>query len=295
MPSTQKSQNSGIDSHLNQLLAMANSSIRTPDSPSLLAELTQKWSPFIIPPLLCTGIVLFVWQLLCLSEASKMPGPLKVVSQTLKLILNPFEEGGIGVQLFTSLQRVALGYTLAAIVGVAIGVIIGVNVFLRRGFDPMIQVLRTIPPLAWLPIALAIFQDGQPAALFLIFITAIWPIVINTAVGVQQIPKDYNNVAKVLRLSGREYLFEILIPSTVPYIFTGLRIGVGLAWLAIVAAEMLASGAGGIGFYIWDAYNAGNDNSMSQIILAVFCVGVVGLILDRFVGYLGSLVVSEDQ
>jgi nitrate/nitrite transport system permease protein len=253
----------------------------------------QKWGTELFPPIICTGLVMLVWQMFCSNSASKMPAPLKVLSQTFGLILNPFVEGGIGLQLFTSLQRVALGYVLAAIVGVAIGLIIGVSPFLRRGFDPMIQVLRTIPPLAWLPIALAIFQDGQPAALFLIFITAIWPIVINTTVGVQQIPKDYDNVAKVLRLSGREYLFSILIPSTVPYIFTGLRIGIGLAWLAIVAAEMLASGAGGIGFYIWDAYNAGNDNSMSQIILAVLCVGLVGLCLDRLVGYLGSLIASE--
>jgi len=269
---------------------MANPALRLPSpSPTLLS----KWMPHIMPPILCTGVVMILWQALCLSPTTKMPGPLKVITQTTGLILDPFAEGGIGVQLFTSLQRVALGYVLAAIVGVSIGMIIGVNTFLRRGFDPMIQVLRTIPPLAWLPIALAIFQDGQPASLFLIFITAIWPIVINTAVGVQQIPKDYDNVAKVLQLSGREYLFNILIPSTVPYIFTGLRIGIGLAWLAIVAAEMLASGAGGIGFYIWDAYNAGNDNGMSQIILAVFCVGIVGLLLDRLVGYLGSLIVSE--
>jgi nitrate/nitrite transport system permease protein len=262
-------------------------------APSTFAIQVKKFGPFIIPPIICTGAVLLIWQVLCMSPESKMPAPLKVVSQTTELILNPFVEGGIGLQLFTSLQRVALGYTLAAVVGVVIGLAIGVNSFLRNGFDPMIQVLRTIPPLAWLPIALAIFQDGQPAALFLIFITAIWPIVINTAVGVQQIPKDYDNVAKVLQLSGREYLFSILIPSTVPYIFTGLRIGIGLAWLAIVAAEMLASGAGGIGFYIWDAYNAGNDNGMSQIILAVLCVGIVGLCLDRLVSYLGSLIVSE--
>ena len=269
---------------------MANPAL---SAPSPFAIQVKKFGPFIFPPIICTGAVLLIWQVLCMSPASKMPAPLKVVSQTFGLILNPFAEGGIGLQLFTSLQRVALGYTLAAIVGVAIGLAIGVNPFLRRGFDPMIQILRTIPPLAWLPIALAIFQDGQPAALFLIFITAIWPIVINTAVGVQQIPKDYDNVAKVLQLSGREYLFSILIPSTVPYIFTGLRIGIGLAWLAIVAAEMLASGAGGIGFYIWDAYNAGNDNGMSQIILAVLCVGIVGLCLDRFVSYLGSLIASE--
>lgn len=247
----------------------------------------------LIPPVVCTLIVLLIWQGLCMSPESKMPAPLTVITQTTDSIVNGFGEGGIWLQLFESLKRVGLGYSLSAIVGVAVGVAIGVNKFLRQGFDPMIQVLRTIPPLAWLPISLAIFQDGKPAAIFLIFITAIWPVIINTAVGVQQIPKDYNNVAKVLRLSGKEYFFNILIPSTVPYIFTGLRIGVGLAWLAIVAAEMLASGAGGIGFYIWDAYNAGNDTSMSQIILAVFLVGIIGLILDRFVAWLGSLVVAE--
>lgn len=272
---------------------MANPALRRTDSP--MTAFMDQWGKYIIPPIICIGSSLLLWQILCLAPGTKMPGPFRVVADTIGLLLNPFTEDGIGLQLWISLQRVAIGYTLAAIVGVTAGIIIGTNTFLRRGFDPMIQVLRTIPPLAWLPISLAIFQDGKPAAIFLIFVTAIWPIVLNTAVGAQQIPKDYNNVAKVLRLSGREYLFEILIPSTVPYIFTGLRIGVGLAWLAIVAAEMLASGAGGIGFYIWDAYNAGNDNSMSQIVMSVFLVGIVGLILDRLVGYLGSLVVSEDQ
>jgi nitrate ABC transporter permease subunit len=269
---------------------MANPALR---APSPVAGRFSKLSPLIVPPILCTGIVLAIWQFLCSNPASKMPAPLKVLSQTTGLILNFFAEGGIGLQLFTSLQRVAIGYSLAAMVGVVIGLAIGVNPFLRRGFDPMIQVLRTIPPLAWLPIALAIFQDGQPASIFLIFITAIWPIVINTAVGVQQIPKDYNNVAKVLQLSGREYLFNILIPSTVPYIFTGLRIGIGLAWLAIVAAEMLSTGAGGIGAFIWEAYNAGSDDNMSQIIFAVFCVGIIGLVLDRLVGWVSSLVATE--
>jgi nitrate/nitrite transport system permease protein len=268
---------------------MANPAL---SAPSHFAIQLKKISPFIFPPIICTGAVLLIWQVLCMSPESKMPAPLKVVSQTFELLLNPFAEGGIGLQLLTSLQRVLLGYTLAAVVGVALGLAIGVNSFLRRGLDPMIQVLRTIPPLAWLPIALAIFQDGRPAAIFLIFITAVWPIVINTAVGVQQIPQDYNNVAKVLRLSGREYLFNILIPSTVPYIFTGLKIGIGLAWLAIVAAEMLAN-AGGLGAYIWDDYIAGNPESMSRIVLAVVCGGLVGLALDRLIGYLGSLIVSE--
>lgn len=258
-----------------------------------IAEKAQEIVQLLIPPIICTTIVFGVWQGLCSAPGGKMPGPVKVVSQTADALMNGFGEGGIWIQLFASLQRVGIGYTMAAVVGIAVGVTIGMNKFLRQGTDPMIQILRTIPPLAWLPISLAIFQDGKPAAVFLIFITAIWPVIINTAVGVQQIPKDYTNVAKVLRLSTTEFFFNILIPSTVPYIFTGLRIGVGLAWLAIVAAEMLASGAGGIGFYIWDAYNAGNENSMSQIVMAVFLVGVIGLILDRFVSWLGSLIVAE--
>ncbi len=227
-----------------------------------------------------------------------MPGPITVLKQTYELILNPFyDDGGtskgLGLQIWISLQRVMVGYSLAAIVGISLGVLIGMSQFMRRGLDPMIQVLRTVPPLAWLPLSLGIFQDSTPAALFVIFITAIWPIVINTALGVQQIPQDYNNVAKVLRLSGKEYFFNILVPSTVPYVFGGLRIGIGLAWLAIVAAEMLKA-EGGIGFFIWDAYNAGNENSMSQIIIAVLYVGLVGLALDRLVNYLGSLIVSEN-
>ncbi len=270
---------------------MANS--QSLPAPSALSENLGKFVKGLIPPIVCTALVLGIWQMLCLSPESKLPGPAKVAQQTFQVILDGFGEGGIWLQLFASLQRVGVGYTLAAIIGTGIGVAIGVNKFLRDGFDPLIQVLRTVPPLAWLPLSLAIFQEAAPAGIFLIFITAIWPIVINTAVGIQQIPADYTNVAKVLRLSGKDFLFSILIPSTVPYIFTGLRIGIGLAWLAIVAAEMLSTGAGGIGAYIWNEYSAQLEDSLSKIILAVICVGLVGMALDRIVGWLGSLVVSE--
>jgi nitrate/nitrite transport system permease protein len=258
-------------------------------------EVFQKFQ-VILAPIVCTTLVLLIWQGLFGGEGSKMPSPTKVASQmfsTLPQVLNPMEEGSIAKNILISLQRVGIGYTLASFFGIVIGVLLGVSKFLRSGFDPMVQVLRTIPPLAWLPLALAMFQENNAAALFLIFITSIWPILINTAVGVQQIPQDYNNVAKVLRLSRFEYFFNILLPSTVPYIFTGLRIGIGLAWLAIVAAEMLKSDGGGIGFYIWDAYNAGNEESMSQIILAVLFVGLVGLCLDRLVSWIGSLLASD--
>jgi nitrate/nitrite transport system permease protein len=268
-------------------------SSQTLQAPSAFAETVGKVIKSLIPPLVCTTGVLALWQMLCLSPSSKLPGPVKVVQQTYQVALDGFGEGGIWLQLFASLQRVAVGYTLAAVIGVAIGVAIGVSLFLRQGFDPLIQVLRTVPPLAWLPLSLAMFQEAAPAGIFLIFITAVWPIVINTAVGIQQIPADYTNVSKVLRLSKQDFLFSILIPSTVPYIFTGLRIGIGLAWLAIVAAEMLSTGAGGIGSYIWNEYSAQLDDSLSKIILAVIFVGLVGLLLDRIVGWLGSLVVSE--
>jgi nitrate/nitrite transport system permease protein len=160
-----------------------------------------------------------------------------------------------------------------------------------RALDPIFQVLRTVPPLAWLPLSLAAFQQANPSAIFVIFITAIWPIILNTAEGVRRIPQDYNNVARVLKLSKQKYFFKILLPATVPYIFTGLRIGIGLSWLAIVAAEMLIGGVG-IGFFIWDAWNS---SRVSDIIVAIVYVGIVGLLLDRLVSYIGSKVVPEEQ
>jgi nitrate/nitrite transport system permease protein len=249
----------------------------------------------ILPPLVCIGLTLLVWQLLSQFNSEGFPGPIQVVTQTWDpYISKPFyDEGGtskgLGIQIFISLQRVAVGYALATLVGIAAGLAIGLNDFLRRGFDPLIQVLRTVPPLAWLPISLLLLKQADLAAIFVIFITAIWPIVINTAVGIREIPQDYTNVARVLRLRKRSYLRDILLPATAPYVFTGLRISIGLAWLAIVAAEMLKAD-GGIGFFIWDAYNAGGDSSTSQIILAIVVVGLVGLILDRLVGFIGDRV-----
>jgi nitrate/nitrite transport system permease protein len=261
---------------------------------------TAQWlrSPLanqIKAPVVCIGLTLALWQLLSLFNSDGFPGPINVIAQTWDpYIVNPFfDDGGtskgLGLQLMISLQRVAVGYTLAAVVGIGAGLAIGLNRFLRRGFDPLIQVLRTVPPLAWLPISLLLFQQADTAAIFVIFITAIWPIIINTAVGINEIPQDYTNVARVLRLRKRSYLRDILMPSTAPYVFTGLRIAIGLAWLAIVAAEMLKAD-GGIGFFIWDAYNAGGDSSTSQIILAIVVIGLVGLALDRLVGSVGNLV-----
>lgn len=246
--------------------------------------------------ILAVLVCLAIWQLLCLDPKSSLPGPIKVLQDTWKLIIDPFfNNGGTDVglfwQIFASLKRVAIGFSLSAIVGIVVGMILGSSRLVYDAIDPIFQVLRTVPPLAWLPISLAAFQDSQPSAIFVIFITAIWPIIINTAVGVQQVPQDYRNVAMVLQLSNWKYFTDILFPATIPYIFTGLRIGIGLSWLAIVAAEMLIGGVG-IGFFIWDAWNS---SLISEIILALVYVGIVGLLLDRSVELIGNFLLKGNQ
>ena len=245
----------------------------------------------VLPPLVALIVLFGTWELICSGPTAAVPPPSQVVSDTWELIVSPFyvnsgNDVGLGWQLWASLKRVALGYTLAVIVGVALGVLVGSSTLAMRGLDPIFQVLRTVPPLAWLPLALAGFQNGQPAAIFVIFITAIWPIIINTAVGIRNIPEDYRNVARVLRLNGFEFFTKIMVPAAAPYIFTGLRIGIGLSWLAIVAAEMLIGGVG-IGFFIWDAWNS---SLISDIILALVYVGLVGFALDRIVALVARAV-----
>ncbi|WP_306456111.1 MULTISPECIES: nitrate ABC transporter permease [Pseudomonas] len=243
----------------------------------------------VLPPLVITAALLLIWQLLCSGANASLPPPSQVIEDTWELIVNPFYDNGgtdVGMawQLLASLERVAYGYALAVVVGVALGVLVGQSTWAMRGLDPLFQILRTVPPLAWLPLSLAGFKDSHPSALFVIFITAIWPIIINTSVGIRNIPEDYRNVAKVLRLNGVEYFQKIMLPAAAPYIFSGLRIGVGLSWLAIIAAEMLIGGVG-IGFFIWDAWNA---SRISDIILALVYVGVVGFLLDRLVLFVGN-------
>jgi nitrate/nitrite transport system permease protein len=245
----------------------------------------------VLPPLLVLALFLLIWELLCREQGATLPPPSKVLSDTWELIVDPFyDRGGLDKGLFwhmlASLKRVAMGYALAAVGGIALGTLVGQSTWAMRGLDPIFQVLRTIPPLAWLPLSLAAFRDGQPSAIFVIFITAIWPIIINTAVGIRNIPQDYRNVARVLRLNHFEFFWKIMVPSAAPYIFTGLRIGIGLSWLAIVAAEMLIGGVG-IGFFIWDAWNSSH---ISEIILALLYVGLIGFILDRVVAVAGTAV-----
>jgi nitrate/nitrite transport system permease protein len=262
------------------------------------AGLVQKAAPIlrsiaarILPPVVTILFLLAAWEFFASGQGSTMPPPSQVVSDTWELITNPFyDRGGLDKglfwHLFASLQRVMVGYALAAGIGIAVGTLIGQSDWAMRGLDPLFQVLRTVPPLAWLPLALAAFQNGEPSAIFVIFVTAVWPIVINTAVGIRNIPNDYVNVARVLRLNPIEYAFKIMIPAAAPYIFTGLKIGIGLSWLAIVAAEMLIGGVG-IGFFIWDAWNS---SLISDIIVALVYVGLVGFLLDRFVALVATIV-----
>jgi nitrate/nitrite transport system permease protein len=275
---------------------MARSISNRPATSVFERLLSNKKTRKVIAPLIAITVILMIWQLLTLSPDANLPSPIKVVQQTWELIIDPFfDKGatnkGLFWQIWASVQRVIQGFTLAAIVGISIGIIVGTNEFLFDALDPIFQILRTIPPLAWLPIALATFQQSNPSAIFVIFITSIWPIILNTIAGVQQIPQDYVNVSKVLQLSRKEYFLDVVFPATVPYIFTGLRIGVGLSWLAIVAAEMLIGGVG-IGFFIWDAWNAAN---ISQIIIALIYVGLVGLLLDKTIAFIATKVVPDEH
>lgn len=271
--------------------------------PQFLSSLVANFFPWLqtqaknaVPPLLALIVLLAIWQVLCSGDKPRLPPPTQVVKDTWELIINPFfdrgeTDKGLALQIFASLQRVAIGYSMSAIVGIILGIVIGTNALMYRAFDPIFQVLRTVPPLAWLPISLAAFQQANPSAIFVIFITAIWPVLMNTAVGVQQVPQDYRNVAKVLHLSRLDYFFTILLPSAAPYIFTGMRIAVGLSWLAIVAAEMLTGGVG-IGFFIWDSWNS---SRISEIIIALVYVGIVGFLLDKVIFYIGKFAVQSDS
>jgi nitrate/nitrite transport system permease protein len=263
--------------------------------PSTFAKQARYWGNWtllnVLPPLITVALLLLVWQIAFSGPKATLPPPTTVWKDANELILQPFywagsQDIGLGWRVLTSLQRVAVGFGLAAVVGIAVGAIIGQSIWAMRGLDPVFQVLRTVPPLAWLPISLAAFRDSNPSAIFVIFITAIWPVIINTAVGIRNVPQDYRNVGAVLRLNHLEFFFKVMLPSAAPYIFTGLRIGVGLSWLAIVAAEMLTGGVG-IGFFIWDAWNS---SRLPDIVVALLYIGAVGFVLDKLVAAVGNYV-----
>ena len=235
----------------------------------------------VLPPCFGLGLLVGIWALVSISTASSIPSPLETWKQALSVFADPFyrkgpNDQGVGWNVLMSLQRVALGFGMAALVGIPAGFLIGRFEFLGRMFNPLISLLRPVSPLAWLPIGLLVFKGANPAAIWTIFICSIWPMIINTAVGVQRVPQDYMNVARVLNLSEWKILTKILFPAVLPYMLTGVRLAVGTAWLVIVAAEMLTGGVG-IGFWVWDEWN---NLNVKNIIIAIFVIGIVGLVLE---------------
>ena len=229
------------------------------------------------------GLALFigVWAVVA-KQGGRIPGPSVVWDAALKIFADPFyskgpNDQGIGWNVLNSLQRVGLGFGLAALVGIPLGFLIGRFATLNAMFAPLISLLKPVSPLAWLPIGLLVFKAANPAAIWTIFICSIWPMVINTAVGVQKVPQDYLNVARVLNLSEWRIATRILLPAVMPYLLTGVRLSVGTAWLVIVAAEMLTGGVG-IGFWVWDEWN---NLNVSHILIAIFVIGIVGLLLEQ--------------
>ncbi|UCV24993.1 nitrate ABC transporter permease [Ferribacterium limneticum] len=249
----------------------------------------------VLPPLLGMVILIGIWYIATMKGGS-IPGPLQTWEAATALFADPFYQNGpndqgIGWNILSSLQRVGIGFGFAAVVGIPLGFILGRSAFLSAMINPIISLLRPVSPLAWLPIGLLVFKRADPAATYTIFICSIWPMIMNTAQGVQRVPQDYLNVARVLALSEWKVVTKILLPAVLPYILTGIRLSIGTAWLVIVAAEMLTGGVG-IGFWVWDEWN---NLKVEHIIIAIFVIGIVGLILEQSLILLARKLTKESS
>ena len=282
------------DNDLKQIMSAPDTVLVTP------ADATPRGTPFfdtangkrvleggsnlikrLIPPLLGMMLFIAIWAMIANTNKS-IPGPMETWHAAVQLFSDPFydkgpNDKGIGWNILNSLYRVGLGFGAAALIGIPLGFLIGRFEFLSRMTSPIISILRPVSPLAWLPIGLLVLQKAEPASIWVIFISSIWPMVLNTAAGVQRIPQDYMNVARVLNLSEFKVFSKILFPAVLPYVLTGVRLSIGVAWLVIVAAEMLTGGVG-IGFWVWDEWN---NLNVAHIIIAIFVVGIVGLLLEQ--------------
>jgi nitrate/nitrite transport system permease protein len=235
----------------------------------------------VLPPLFGMGLFLGIWAMVAMKTPS-LPGPMLTLHSAVQLFADPFyrngpNDQGIGWNILASLKRVGVGFGIAAMVGIPLGFLIGRFAFLEGMFSPIISLLRPVSPLAWLPIGLLVFKAADPAAIWVIAVSAVWPMILNTAQGVQRVPQDYLNVARVLNLSEWKVFTKILFPSVLPYLLTGVRLSMGVAWLVIVAAEMLTGGVG-LGFWVWDEWN---NLNVEHIIIAIFVVGSIGLLLEQ--------------
>ncbi|MBX3514658.1 MAG: nitrate ABC transporter permease [Xanthobacteraceae bacterium] len=222
---------------------------------------------------------------------SAMPGPLQVGATLWKHLTNPFYDNGpndkgLGIQLAYSIGRVAIGYLLAVLVAIPLGFLIGMSQLMSRALDPFIQVLKPISPLAWMPLALYTIKDSNYSAIFVIFICSVWPMLINTAFGVATVRKEWLNVARTLEVGPLKRAFTVILPAAAPTILTGMRISIGIAWLVIVAAEMLVGGTG-IGYFVWNEWN---NLSITNVINAILVIGIVGMVLDQLLARAAKLV-----
>ncbi len=247
----------------------------------------------ILPPVLGLMVLIGIWHV-ATHKGGSIPGPAQVWDAAVVLFSDPFyrngpNDQGIGWNVLSSLQRVGIGFGFAALVGIPLGFILGRFAFLSSMVNPIISLLRPVSPLAWLPIGLLVFKKADPAATYTIFICSIWPMIMNTAQGVQRVPQDYLNVARVLALSEWKVVTKILFPAVLPYMLTGIRLSIGTAWLVIVAAEMLTGGVG-IGFWVWDEWN---NLKVEHIIIAIFVIGIVGLILEQALILLAKKLTKE--
>ncbi len=222
------------------------------------------------------------WSLISYYTKYELPGPLATLTVLFEMIKDPFydygpNDKGIGLQLFSSIKTVLSGFLIGSLVAIPVGILMGANNFCKQIFYPIVQLLKPVSPLAWFPIGLVVFKDTGMATVFIVFVTSLWSTLINTSFGVASIPQDHKNVAKAFGFSKMRYLTKIVIPYSLPHIITGLRLSIAVAWLVIVAGEMLSGGAG-IGFFVWDSWNA---LSLEKVISAIIIIGIVGLLFDR--------------
>ena len=254
----------------------------------------QRWAAGALPALAGVGLMLLAWHAVSVVQKA-VPGPLPTLAVLWSLIADPVynrgpNDQGIALQLSGSLGRVFAGFALGTLVAVPAGMMMGASKTLRALFYPIVQVLRPVSPLAWFPLGLAAFHSAGAASIFAIFITSLWPTLLNTAFGVASIPEDHKNVARVFRFSRAKYVARVLVPYSLPHVVTGLRLSMGVAWMVIVAAEMLSGGIG-IGFFVWDSWNA---LSLENVLSAILLIGAVGVLLDRIFDVLGRSVAYGD-
>lgn len=260
----------------------------------ILLVLGGLWEALNQPPPASKQLTEYELMMGAADQQARVPPPSKVLAHAWKELSNPFYDAGpndkgIGIQLAYSLYRVITGFVAAALVAIPLGFVIGMSPLMHRALNPFIQVLRPISPLAWMPLALFVIRDSEQSAIFVIFICSIWPMLINTAFGVANVRSDWVNVARTHELSQLQTAFQVILPAAAPTILTGMRISIGIAWLVIVAAEMLVGGTG-IGYYVWNEWN---NLDLNSVIFSILMIGIIGMLLDMALGTVARLVEYE--